>query len=463
MSTPVFMVNEEENTVKTSEILILGKDGFRTQSLKEKLKYAGYKMIESVDQSEACQIVRDQTPAIVIITSASHDIADSLQSVGQIRRINGSMPIVMIARYSTEDKAIAAFRAGVNDYFKVPFRLEDVVQSVARCLNGNSWLAPPRSEKNDACQLLEQKIVGTSKSMQKIRAYLHKVAATDSTVLITGETGTGKELAAELIHRCSPKGDQPFVSINCAALPESLVESELFGYDRGAFTGAVAAKQGKFELAAGGSVFLDEIGDMSAFAQAKILRIIENKEVIRLGGKKDIPVEVRIIAATNQDPEELVAAGKFREDLYYRLNVARLHLPPLRQRKEDIPALADYAITRLNQRYQRDICGLAEETLASFMHYDWPGNIRELMNLIEATYINPPHKKISFVHLPVEFRRKLKKNSTPINDERKYIVSALISTKWRKAEAANKLNVSRMTLYRKIIKYNIVEKRTPPR
>jgi DNA-binding NtrC family response regulator len=449
--------------VKTSEVLIFGKDEIGGQFLKDRFGGNGFKIIETLDQSEAFQIVKNQTPAIVIITSVSNDIKNGLHSVRQIRRINGTIPIIMISRYSSEDNAISAFRAGVTDYFKVPFRLEDVVQSVTRCLNGHASLSSPRSEKNDSGNLLEQKIIGTSKSMQEIRAYLNKVAATDTTVLITGETGTGKELVAELIHRCSPKSDKPFVPINCAALPESLVESELFGYDRGAFTGAVATKPGKFELAAGGSVFLDEIGDMSSFAQAKILRTIENKEVIRLGGKKNIPLEVRVIAATNQDPEELVAFGKFREDLYYRLNVVRLHLPPLRKRKEDIPCLAAHAITKLNQRYQRDISGLTEETLAHLMRYDWPGNVRELINLFEAVYVYPLHKKIDFSNLPLQFRRTLQKSNSTTDNERGSIVSTLISTHWKKAEAASKLKWSRMTLYRKIIKYKIVEQRNPSR
>ncbi len=449
--------------MKTSEVLILGKDGVLGQNFRDYFDSNGYEISGTLDQSAAIQKLNTTPPAIVIVTSVANDMQDGINSVKRLRQNNRRIPIIMISRYSSEDNAISAFRAGVNDYFKVPFRLEDVVHSVTRWLNGHSSLSSPRSEKNDSGNLLEQKIIGTSKPMQEIRAYLNKVAATDTTVLITGETGTGKELVAELIHHCSPKSDKPFVPINCAALPESLVESELFGYDRGAFTGAVAAKQGKFELAAGGSVFLDEIGDMSSFAQAKILRTIENKEVIRLGGKKDIPLEVRIIAATNQDPEELVAVGKFREDLYYRLNVVRLHLPPLRKRKEDIPCLAAYAITKLNQRYQRDISGLTEETLANLMRYDWPGNVRELINLFEAVYVNPLHKKIDFSNLPLQFRRTLRKSNSTTDNERGYIVSALISTHWKKAEAASKLNWSRMTLYRKIIKYKIVEHRNPPR
>ncbi len=267
--------------------------------------------------------------------------------------------------------------------------------------------------------------------------YLHKIAPTDSTVLVTGETGTGKELVAELIHCNSPRATQPFVCVNCAALPGNLVESELFGFDRGAFTGAVTDKKGKFELADGGTVLLDEIGDMNLNAQAKILRSIEQKEVYPLGGKKAVPLDVRVIAATHQDLEQLFSAGKFREDLYYRLNVVPIHLPSLRERKEDIPILAAFAINKLNQRYNHNIQGLTDEALANLMRYDWPGNIRELLNLLEATYVNPHGKKIRLADLPPVFRKKLKEGRPSAGSERNYIVSSLISTNWRKSFPEN--------------------------
>ena len=449
--------------METAEVLILGKNDFDGQVLKDRCGGKGFKAIEAPDQGEALRIVKDQAPAVVIITSVSNDIDDGLQSVRQIRRINGHIPIIMISQHSSEDRVISAFRAGVSDYFKMPFQCEEVMDRIRKCSNGHPSSPNGTPKGNGSSLTLNRKMIGTSKTMQEIRTYLRQIAATDTTVLITGETGTGKELAAELIHKDSAQIESPFIIINCAALPETLIESELFGYDRGAFTGAVAAKQGKFEMAAGGSVFLDEIGDMSAFAQAKILRIIENKEIIRLGGKRDIPLELRVIAATNKDPEQLVSVGKFREDLYYRLNVVRVHLPPLRERKEDIPDLANYTIETLNRRYNRNVQGLTKATLACLMRYDWPGNVRELINLFEAVYVNPPSKTIEYSNLPRQFRNSFRKQNTPIENERRYIVSALISTNWKKAEAATKLNWSRMTLYRKIQKYKIVEHRNPSR
>jgi DNA-binding NtrC family response regulator len=323
---------------------------------------------------------------------------DELKTVEQIRRQDREVPLLLITRNSSEARVIAALRAGVTDYFKWPVSYEELIASVNRNL---SYHKRSLSETG-----IDQPMIGDSAQMQEIKAYLLKVAATDSTVFITGETGTGKELAAELIHRNSSRHKKPFVCINCAALPESLIESEMFGYERGAFTGAIASKRGKFELAVGGTVFLDEIGDMSLYAQAKILRTIERKEVYRLGGNGRIPVDVRVTAATNQDPERLVAEGKFRKDLYYRLNVARVNLPLLK-------------------------------------------------NVLEATFINLPSRKIAFMDLPNLFRMRLKETEGLTKSERDRMLSALFATNWNKSKAAQKLHWSRMTLYRKIAKYHI--------
>jgi transcriptional regulator with PAS, ATPase and Fis domain len=302
-------------------------------------------------------------------------------------------------------------------------------------------------------------MIGESKCMREIKNYLCKVAPTDSNVLITGETGTGKELAAGLIHLKSPRYKNPFVCINSAALPETLIESELFGYDRGAFTGAVAEKPGKFELANSGTVFLDEIGDMNHYAQAKILRIIENREFFHLGGKRPVSFDARIVAATNKEPSQLIEERKLRDDLYYRLNVARIHLPPLRERKEDIPSLISHAAKRLNHRFGRNILGLKDDAMACLFRYDWPGNIRELFNLIEAIYINLPSRQTDFIDLPKPIQKQIKVTEVHPIDERKQIVTTLLETNWNKSTAAQKLKWSRMTLYRKMTKYNIVESR----
>jgi transcriptional regulator with PAS, ATPase and Fis domain len=298
-------------------------------------------------------------------------------------------------------------------------------------------------------------MVGDGHLMRDIKRHISKFAAMECTVLITGETGTGKELAAEMIHQQSPRRKKDIVCLNCAALPETLVESELFGYRKGAFTGAVAASKGKFELASGGTLFLDEIGDMSLPAQAKILRTVENKRVYPLNSGSAVDLDVRVIAATNQDPEEMVAAGKFREDLYYRLNVARVHLPPLRQRKEDIPQLVAQGLRRLNKRFHREVSHVTAEAMSSFYLYDWPGNIRELNNMLEIAYVNCDAKKIEFSDLPPLFTKKLRFEHHSDASDRDKLLAALSATRWNKSKAAKQLKWSRMKVYRTLQRYNL--------
>lgn len=299
-------------------------------------------------------------------------------------------------------------------------------------------------------------MIGNSLAIWKVKTYLRKVAMTDSHVLITGETGTGKELAAQYIHQQGTRRAKPLVSINCAALPDGLFESELFGYERGAFTGAISSYEGKLKLAHGGTVLFDEIGDMSPYAQAKILRVIETKEVYPLGGRRSVPLDIRIIAATNRDLERSMAKNEFRQDLYFRLNVARVHLPPLRERKEDIPLLIDHYSQEFSRRFGQQIEGFSEEAMELLLRYDWPGNIRELMNLIERIFIDPPREKIDVADLPESMRYPLPVRQESAPAEREILLYTLSQTNWNKSKAAERLHWSRMTLYRKIAKYHIV-------
>ncbi|MGH9962655.1 MAG: sigma-54 interaction domain-containing protein [Pyrinomonadaceae bacterium] len=309
-------------------------------------------------------------------------------------------------------------------------------------------------------------MIGQSPFIRRIKPFLLKVAAVDTHVLITGETGTGKDLTAQYIHQQSARGSKPLIPVNCAALPDGLLESELFGYERGAFTGANTNYLGKLRLADGGTVFFDEIGDMSPYAQAKILRVIESKEVYPLGGKRSISLDIRIIAATNQDLERLVSENKFRRDLYFRLNVARIRLPPLRERKEDIPGLVHHFVQELNAQLGRAINGFTDEAMELLLRHDWPGNIRELKNWLEAIFIDPPLERIAISDLLVCCRdtaldsirqdHQIKEHATTI--ERELLLSTLCSVKWNKSKAAEQLHWSRMTLYRKMDKYHIREK-----
>ena len=298
-------------------------------------------------------------------------------------------------------------------------------------------------------------LIGSSLAIWKVKTYLRKVALTDSHVLITGETGTGKELAAQYIHRHSDRRGKPLVTINCAALPDGLLESELFGYERGAFTGAVSSYAGKLKLADGGTVLFDEIGDMSLYAQAKILRVIETKEVYPLGGRRTVPLNIRIIAATNRDLDRQTAKGEFRQDLYFRVNVARVHLPPLRERKEDIALLTDHFVQKFSVQFGKGIEGFSDEAMDRLLSYDWPGNIRELVNVIERIFIDPPREKIAVADLPESMwsRPSVRRETVPA--EREILLYTLSQTNWNKSKAAERLHWSRMTLYRKMAKYHI--------
>jgi transcriptional regulator with PAS, ATPase and Fis domain len=300
-------------------------------------------------------------------------------------------------------------------------------------------------------------MIGDSLAIWRLKIYLGKVAMTDSHVLTTGETGTGKELAAQYIHQQSTRRTKPLVSINCAALPDGLLESELFGYERGAFTGAVSSYPGKLKLADGGTVLFDEIGEMSPYAQVKILRVVETKEVYPLGGRRSVPVDIRIIAATNRDLERQMARNEFREDLYFRLNVARIDLPPLRERTDDIPLLIDYFAEKFSTRSGQQFRGFTEKALEVLKAYHWPGNVRELMNLIERIFIDPPDGKIDVSDLPECMRCSPLSRRDAKPQERELLLYTLCQTNWNKSKAADQLHWSRMTLYRKIAKYQIVE------
>ncbi len=298
-------------------------------------------------------------------------------------------------------------------------------------------------------------ILGISPAMVALRGYLPKIARSLATVLITGETGTGKERVAQAVHDLGPRAHGPFVALNCAALPDGLIESELFGHAKGAFTGAHVASRGHMAAADGGTLFLDEIGEMRPQAQAKLLRAIETREIRPVGGQRGIAVDIRVVAATNQSLEAMVAHGLFRADLYYRLNVARLDLPPLRDRPEDVGVLLSAAIGELNRRDDADVGRPDPELEHCLATHDWPGNVREVRNLAEALFIDPPRGTIHFADLPPAFARLFAPYRIAVSDERARLVAALTATHWNKAQAAKAMNWSRMTLYRKLAHYHV--------
>jgi len=372
-----------------------------------------------------------------------------------VRQLNPTARVILIVERSSEFLTLAAFRAGAADYLTEPVSDDDLVSSVRRVL--------PEARVGQPGPAVSSTLIGESQAMRDVRTYVDKVAQTDSNVLVTGETGVGKELVSELIHSRSARGGKPCVSINCAAIPDTLLESELFGFERGAFTGADFSRDGTLKSADGGSVFFDEVGDMGLAAQAKILRAIEAREVHRLGGRSKVPIDIRIIAATNQDLERLVGDGKFRKDLFYRLNVARVHLPPLRERPEDLEPLLQFYLGQFNRRFGRRVEGFTSDALECLRRHSWPGNVREVKNLLEAVFVGLNGHRIHFVDLPEPFRRSLDQHASLSVDERQRLISTLFATNWNKSKAAQELHWSRMTLYRKLAKYQLLQTQPPTR
>jgi two-component system response regulator HydG/two-component system response regulator AtoC len=291
--------------------------------------------------------------------------------------------------------------------------------------------------------------------MLRTLEFVRKAAATRANVLITGETGTGKELLARLVHERSRRASGPFVSLNCAAIPDSLLESELFGYDEGAFTGAARAFEGKFRLAGDGTVLLDEVGDMSLTAQSKVLRAIDSGEIVPLGGRRAYSFNARIISATNRDLEQMTHDGLFRSDLYFRLNVVRIHVPPLRNRPEDIPCLLQYYFAKTNQDFRTSVEGFTDEVNELLLRYNWPGNVREVKNLVEAVCASHDEGTITLGMLPPDIQARIHGTVPTPGSERQRLINALSESGWNRSEAAKRLRWSRMTLYRKMAKYEI--------
>ena len=395
-------------------------------------------------------------PQLVIIDVSRTSALHGLALAKELREHEHTIPILLLTQESSENFAHTALRTGISDYVKEPFDLDELSIRITECLSKPSLTMEEKLKRpSNLAGSLPDTLIGISSTIKEVRDSIAHVAPTDSNVLITGETGTGKELVAHAIHQLSLRHQKAFVCVNCAAIPATLLESELFGYERGAFTGAMGVKRGKLELAQGGTILFDEIGDMELSAQAKVLRAIEERQVHRLGGSQKRPLDIRIIAATNHNLEQSIKHHCFRSDLFYRLNVARIELPPLRDRKEDIPILTKHFIRELNPKFNRSVESLTDEALEYLLSYSWPGNVRELRNLIEASFIHLRNPQMKHIDLPPQFLAKTKEYASLPQTERDRILAALSSTNWSRTKAAKKLQWSRMTLYRKMLKYNV--------
>ena len=398
-------------------------------------------LIEASDLLQSGQIQ-------LVVLDRTGTSAQSLNELRQLRLLASSPDVIFSAEASNEELAIAALRGGAWDYLKSPASIEDQLSSMRR------WLAFHHSPGITSGQKISR-IVGVSATIARLRADIAKVAQSDCNVLITGETGTGKELVAEMIHTQGPRERYPLVCVNCAAVPDLLFESELFGYERGAFTGANATHDGKLRQANGGTLFFDEVGEMSLLGQSKILRAIESRVIQRLGGRTNIPIDARIVAATNQPLEQLCGNNLFRKDLLFRLSVVRLHLPPLRERVEDIPGLLDHFVQSFSNKCHFRLKGFTHEAMSLMRRYSWPGNIRELRNVVEAIFVNRPVRLVGIEDLPVTLTGGSSVTPKNMDQDRDALMEALRLTGWNKSKVADKLKWSRMTVYRKMAQYGI--------
>jgi len=361
-----------------AKIIVADDELSMRQFLEILLKKEGHEVVCAADGEEA--LSRFQTePCDLLISDIKMAKMDGLELLRRVKERNPNMSVVMITAYASPEDAIAAMKSGAYDYLTKPFKLEEIKAVIRNALGktGGQAVEAPAGIFND--------IVGHSARMLQIYNLIKQVGGTKTNVLISGESGTGKELVARAIHQMSPRAEKPFVTINCSAIPDSLMESELFGHVKGAFTGAVASKKGLFEIAHGGTVFLDEIGDLSSIIQVKLLRVIQEREFMRVGETETVSVDVRILAATNRDLEREIIQGRFREDLFFRLNVVHLHLPPLRERRDDIPLLAQYFLEKYSRELEKNVRSISSYALDALMNYNFPGNVRELENIIERS------------------------------------------------------------------------------
>jgi nitrogen regulation protein NR(I) len=396
------------------QVLIVDDEPNLRKILSAQLSRDGYDVLTAEDGEQGLAQLRDHHIDLVI-TDLKMPKVDGMTLLRRALQEDPDLPVVMITAHGTVDTAVEALKIGAFDYLTKPFDKDEVRQIVAKALKTRQ-LAGAEASGGQTAPGARFGIIGTSTGITDLYAILERVADTPTTVLITGESGTGKELVARALHDHSSRKDKPFIKVNCAAIPKELIESELFGYERGAFTGAVSSKPGRFELANGGTLFLDEIGEIPVEMQVKLLRALQESEFERVGGIKTIRVDVRLVAATNRDLKKLIAGGTFREDLYYRLNVVPIRLPALRERAVDIPLLVEHFLRRFNERLKKHVIGAAPEALDVLASYPWPGNIRELENVVERAVLFCDTENVRADDLPPEVRGSLAPTQAPITD-----------------------------------------------
>jgi len=456
-------------------ILIIDDEANLRRTLAEILRERGYAVLEASDGSEAIEILRHTVPNLIFSDWKMPEVGG--EQVLQYLRNDPQLaliPVIVITAFGSSDSAIEAVRLGAYDFVTKPFDLDEISLTAERALAHSSLnrdIAELRLKSGRNGATPAGRLIGTSGPMLEVFKMIGKVAETDSTVLICGESGTGKELIAEAIHKYSQRKNKRFVVVNCAALPEHLLESELFGHERGAFTDAIARKTGRFELAEGGTIFLDEIGELSPSLQAKLLRVLQEHTFERVGGTETMLGDFRVLAATNRDLEATVAEKLFREDLFYRLNVVRISVPPLRERRSDIVILAEHFLRRYSEENDLPAIGFSDDAILMLQAYSFPGNVRELENIIERAVVMARGRVVMPNHLPTRVEAghngitdqlqtdllSLPFHKSVAELEKRLIRSALKDAAGNKTEAANRLQINRRLLYKKMVDHEIKE------
>jgi two-component system response regulator HydG len=447
------------------KILVVDDEESHRIMLRAVLKDEGYEVVKAADGSEAVRAV-EQEPFDLVLLDVRMKTMDGIEALNEIRKISPLIPVLIMTAYASVKTAVEALKAGAFDYLTKPLDIEELKILIEKALElyhlreENLTLKERLGDRFDF-----SKIIGKSRKMIELFDTLSLVAPTDATILILGESGTGKELVANAIHHNSFRKSQPFIKISCSALPETLLESELFGHERGAFTGAIARREGRFQLAHRGTIFLDEVGEMSPTTQMKLLRVLQEKEFEPLGSVQTLKVDVRVIAATNKDLDQEVKKGRFREDLFYRLNVVPISLPPLRERKEDIPALAQHFFEVYRDKNQKGLKDISNKTMDLLSRYDWPGNIRELENCLERAVIMARGEVIAPADLPPHIQVLSGKEEGQTLDfpsginleevERALILKTLEETGGNRSRAAEILGINRRTLLNKLKEYGM--------
>jgi two-component system response regulator HydG len=448
-------------------ILVVDDDNAHRTMLYTLISGWGYEVTQADDGATAIEKVKEQSYDLVLMDVRMVKVS-GLEALEQIKSFNPAIPVIIMTAYSSVDTAVDALKQGAHDYLTKPLDFDKLKITIARSMEHTRLKEENRLLKESLGKHFDRRnIIGQSPAMVNLLETVAQVAPSEATVLITGESGTGKELIAGAIHFNSSRIDGPFVKINCAAITETLLESELFGHEKGAFTGADRRKEGRFYQAHRGSLFLDEVSEMSLTMQVKLLRVLQEREFTRVGGEKTIQVDVRIIAATNKDLPELIGQAEFREDLYYRLNVVDLEIPSLRKRREDVPLLAQHFLQIFAARNHKEIKGFTPQAMDHLIRYDWPGNVRELMNAVERAVVLSRSDYLSEKDFPVISGFKIKNDETisqppPINGdgttpleevEKATILKTMEASGGNKSEAARRLGITRKTLHKKLKAY----------